>query len=434
MDALGNHAPTPAAGTYVIYKPTGVVEVCNNEIDCSDDGWGQGGVGIFCTQDAGASSNGGLRFWCHHNTLRNCDTDGIFIDFAGVPAMEQLLIYDNTGHDDQGTPTMVNLLTFNGTPNYTQLILRNNQAGDGVTTSVNGLTTGVWQVNGGLVPLWAGYGTPEGVVTAPVGAMYQRVDGGASAVLYMKESGTGTTGWVAYASPFSGAITNDAQVSPTGAGATTLASFGAPLTVVANSTSQPGINDSDFWSRVRKVRYQSAAAANSVTSLRQAGGANFLAGGDGSGFRVVWRFSICDTVLVGTANMFVGLGSSLAAPTDVAPSTLTNIMGVGVDNGDTTLQLYAAGAAAQARIDLGVNFPANTTNTDVYEVEFISVGGAGDVAYKVTRLNTGDIATGTLTGAQLSSAALACQAYRSNGGAGSTVAFCFHELFTSVPV
>ncbi len=42
-----------------------------------------------------------------------------------------------------------------------------------------------------------GAGSPEGVVTAPIGAIYSRTDGGAGTSLYVKESGTGNTGWVA---------------------------------------------------------------------------------------------------------------------------------------------------------------------------------------------------------------------------------------------
>ena len=42
-----------------------------------------------------------------------------------------------------------------------------------------------------------GTGSPEGVVTAPVGRIYLREDGGANTTLYIKESGTGNTGWVA---------------------------------------------------------------------------------------------------------------------------------------------------------------------------------------------------------------------------------------------
>jgi hypothetical protein len=47
-------------------------------------------------------------------------------------------------------------------------------------------------------PFWTvGSGTPEGNVTADVGSLYTRTDGGASTTLYVKESGTGNTGWVA---------------------------------------------------------------------------------------------------------------------------------------------------------------------------------------------------------------------------------------------
>lgn len=43
----------------------------------------------------------------------------------------------------------------------------------------------------------SGSGSPESSVTAPIGSMYLRTDGGSSTTLYVKESGTGNTGWVA---------------------------------------------------------------------------------------------------------------------------------------------------------------------------------------------------------------------------------------------
>ncbi len=41
----------------------------------------------------------------------------------------------------------------------------------------------------------AGSGSPEGVVTAPPGSLYSDTDGGAGATFWVKESGTGSTGW-----------------------------------------------------------------------------------------------------------------------------------------------------------------------------------------------------------------------------------------------
>jgi len=42
-----------------------------------------------------------------------------------------------------------------------------------------------------------GVGDPEGVVTAPVGSLFVRSDGGAGTTLYVKEANTDATGWVA---------------------------------------------------------------------------------------------------------------------------------------------------------------------------------------------------------------------------------------------
>jgi len=47
------------------------------------------------------------------------------------------------------------------------------------------------------ISISGGTGSPESVVTAAQGSLYTRTDGGAGTTLYVKESGTGNTGWVA---------------------------------------------------------------------------------------------------------------------------------------------------------------------------------------------------------------------------------------------
>jgi hypothetical protein len=42
-----------------------------------------------------------------------------------------------------------------------------------------------------------GTGDPEGAVTADVGTLYIRLDGGVGTTLYVKETGSGNTGWAA---------------------------------------------------------------------------------------------------------------------------------------------------------------------------------------------------------------------------------------------
>jgi hypothetical protein len=53
-------------------------------------------------------------------------------------------------------------------------------------------------VNIGTPLAASGSGTPEGVKTAPVGSIYMRTDGSSGTSFYVKESGSGNTGWIAY--------------------------------------------------------------------------------------------------------------------------------------------------------------------------------------------------------------------------------------------
>ncbi len=55
----------------------------------------------------------------------------------------------------------------------------------------------LWLNAAKTVGIFSGTGTPEGVVTASVGSTFHRTNGGALTSYYVKESGTGNTGWVA---------------------------------------------------------------------------------------------------------------------------------------------------------------------------------------------------------------------------------------------
>lgn len=52
-------------------------------------------------------------------------------------------------------------------------------------------------VDGDTIRDFSGYGSPESVISAGVGSTYRRLDGGATTTLYVKTSGTGSTGWTA---------------------------------------------------------------------------------------------------------------------------------------------------------------------------------------------------------------------------------------------
>jgi hypothetical protein len=67
----------------------------------------------------------------------------------------------------------------------------------GILAVTNG-SSGYGKISTAASVTWSsGSGSPEGAVTAAVGSLYTRTDGGAGTTLYVKESGAGNTGWVA---------------------------------------------------------------------------------------------------------------------------------------------------------------------------------------------------------------------------------------------
>ncbi len=191
FDPLGAPVNTPTAGTYLLWKPDGVVVVDDNEIDCSDDGNGAGGAGVAVESD-----RAGMRVVVRNNRVLNATGPAFEIDCVDSDrSILDLQLIDNYAWDNQLTPTTTAAVNFTATTFITKLTMRGNHAGTGVSTLLNGLTTGTWLLSDGKPAEWAGYGSPESVVTAPVGSTYLRIDGGVGTCLYTKESGTSNTGW-----------------------------------------------------------------------------------------------------------------------------------------------------------------------------------------------------------------------------------------------
>lgn len=172
-----------------------------------------------------------------------------------------------------------------------------------------------------------------------------------------------------------------------------------PPTTVGTTTAR-AITTANQLQRMRRMGYVSAATAGSLVSTRVTVAQITVGDGAGlGGFMKVIRFATSDAATVSGARMFVGISAITTAPTNVEPSTLINRIGVGHGAADTNLMIYYGGSVAQTPIDLGVNFPANTLSADVYEFALYSSPNSSTVvSYEVTRLNTGDVATGDLTG------------------------------------
>jgi hypothetical protein len=191
FDYRGKQVAVPSTGTYQITTSRQIATIEGNDIDCSNDGYGQGGVGIHL-----AGGRPGGRMTCRNNRIRNASGDAIKIEGATTPDryMPWVEVTDNKAFDDQATPTCTNTVRFINPQLITKLVLRGNSSGDGVTNAVSGLTTGTWLINDGMIQEWAGYGAPG--FAAPIGSTYRRVDGGAGTTFYVNETGL-AAGWAA---------------------------------------------------------------------------------------------------------------------------------------------------------------------------------------------------------------------------------------------
>lgn len=117
--------------------------------------------------------------------------------------------------DEDGTHVIIegsDALAGVGTPDGGDVILRGGLGNGGVDGDVIVEGTGGLFVNSstglrmdgnpimlseGGPGIYSGAGTPEGAIAAEIGSTYHRNDGGAGTSFYVKESGSGNTGWVA---------------------------------------------------------------------------------------------------------------------------------------------------------------------------------------------------------------------------------------------
>lgn len=190
---------------------------------------------------------------------------------------------------------------------------------------------------------------------------------------------------------------------PSGNSATVPGIFGILAPTTVGTATARTVAVTSLSTRMRRLGYVSAATAGSL-----AGGyttaAQFTCGSgsaDGSGFFYVVRWIPSDAATVSGERNFVGLSSSVAAPTNVDPSTLTNTIGVGQQATDATqLYLFTGGSSAQTPVALGAtNFPGATLSTVAYELAIFAPNSvANTYYYQVTNISTGALTTGTLSG------------------------------------
>lgn len=353
----------------------------------------------------------------------------------------------------------------------------------------------------------SGAGTPEGVVTAPVGSQFHRTDGGAGTTIYRKETGTGNTGWVATAAgggsgdvvgpaaatdnalprfdaatgkllqasavtlDDTGVFTLPAVATPavpaTGFvklftklfGAISWPSFMLPgalrqmalqpligvgnyvlfvvavgttvtnlgMSVAATGTATAiNVTSGSRLGRLKRVAYRVTVSATAVAGWRN-NAAQWSVGGPNAGeggFHGVMTGGPDTGSTNASHRFFMGLHGT-TAPTDVNPSTLFDLVGIGYDTADTQVQfLHNDASGVATKIALGASFPKpNVDSSSAYRLRLYSPPGTTQrVDYEVENLVNGAIASGTVTTNLPGTGVLISQKiYASVGGVSSVI-------------
>ena len=220
-----------------------------------------------------------------------------------------------------------------------------------------------------------------------------------------------------------------------GGNSTTITAVGDAALTATGTATAANVATTNRHTYMRRLEYLvTTAATTAVAGFRAAAakwGIGGAAAGDG-GFHMICRWGPATGVATSTSRAFVGLASVTTAPTDVEPSTITNIFGMGWDAADTNIQLMYRGAGAVTKVDLGASFPVPTADrTKVYELALFSPPGTTQsVSYEITDLATGAVATGTIT-TNLPAAAtfLAPRGWMSVGGTSSVIGIALMNLY-----
>lgn len=154
---------------------------------------------------------------------------------------------------------------------------------------------------------------------------------------------------------------------------------------------------SNLFTQSPRVKVTSAAVAGSAAAVNGGGAPHLWRGNaaDMGGFYV--RMVAGIETFQATSRMFMGLYNTVTAIGNVNPSTLLNMVGVGFDSGDTTLQLMTNdGTGAATKTNLGAGFPT-TGGQDLYELILSAQPNGSEIRYRVERLNGGNVAEGAIT-------------------------------------
>jgi hypothetical protein len=208
---------------------------------------------------------------------------------------------------------------------------------------------------------------------------------------------------------------------------TTLTTLGF-LPASTGTATSAGVNTTNRHQRMARTEYLVTTASTTAVAGFRSNNALWTLGastaGDG-GFLMTYTWGPATGVTTSTHRAFAGMRGPAAVPTDVEPSSLTNMCGMGWDAADANVQfLHNDGTGTATKIDLGPAFPVPTVDrTSVYRLTmFAPPGPTQSLGYLVEDLVSGATALGTVTtDLPAVSTLLGVHSYMSVGGTSSVI-------------
>lgn len=167
--------------------------------------------------------------------------------------------------------------------------------------------------------------------------------------------------------------------------------FGIAITATGTNT-LANVATTNLHNWKRRTEYLvTVAATTAVAGFRSTAGNYGIGNAAGTGgFNFICEFGPATGVATTTHRLFVGMGPT-AAPTDVEPSSILNIIGVGYDAADANFQImHNDGTGTATKVNLGASFPVPTVDrTEVYRLQLFAEPNASLVTYIFENLTTG---------------------------------------------
>ena len=183
---------------------------------------------------------------------------------------------------------------------------------------------------------------------------------------------------------------------------TTVTSLGWPAITGQGTATAATVGTGNRRSNMQRIEYLVTTPSTTAVAGARMNSNGFAVNGSSSwegGFFGFMHGGPSTGLTNSSHRFFMGMGDT-SASSDVEPSTLTNIAGIGWDAADANVQfMHNDGSGTATKIDLGASFAVPSTDrATIYRLRlFAPPGTTRTLSYEVTELESGAVASGTVT-------------------------------------